>query len=205
MWYTFTSSSHGHCTTASTERSDFDFDTVLAVYEGSDCDNLTCVAENDDRISCEESCKGSGITWVPSAETTYKVLVAGKSEETGRFGLDISVRTMVCIGIVAFKPSIDLSNLLCGRKNNVIGVTMPYLLTLYLFLAHIITSLQIPLKLERWRNVSSSRVIIVVSGISFAILGLALASPHLQSEASLTPFWLFTISRQSFPPEAVRP
>jgi len=95
VWYTLKASSH--CITASTERSDFDFDTVVAVYEGDDCKSLVCVAENDDWMHCEESCKRSSITWIPSSEgVAYKVMVTGKSGQSGDYGLDISVSQVGC-------------------------------------------------------------------------------------------------------------
>jgi len=89
VWYSVTSSS-GHCLTMSTAGSEFDFDTTLTAYKG-DCQNLSCVGQNDNWKECE-SCRTSMITLNPHVSgLTYKLLVAGRSGETGNYSLSITV------------------------------------------------------------------------------------------------------------------
>ena len=91
VWYSVTSDS-GSCITVSTEGSDYEFDTALAVYEGG-CKNLTCVGNNDNRKECT-SCRASMVTLNPHTPgKTYKILVTGRSESIGNYSLGITVST----------------------------------------------------------------------------------------------------------------
>lgn len=154
VWYTMKTSSH--CTSISTERSDFDFDTLIALYEGAGCESLSCIAENDDKLSCQESCKGSGITWTPpAAGTTYWILVTGKLGQTGRYGLDVSVRTLECCTAI-FSFIADLlvsSSMLNNRRSYVTDAKTPFLSELFLMRALTTMRLLILLNRKRWRSV----------------------------------------------------
>jgi hypothetical protein len=62
------------------------FSFFLAVYEGSDCSSLSCVAQ--------ESYSDGRVEWIASAGTTYSIFVGGMSSyDKGDYTLSILVRT----------------------------------------------------------------------------------------------------------------
>jgi len=91
LWYSL--QGDGCSYTASTEGSAFD--TVLAVYFtlSDGCEQLYCLAENDD-TNLETT---SEISWSTTADLSYYILVAGIREETGDFMLNVMVRHCIVI------------------------------------------------------------------------------------------------------------
>jgi hypothetical protein len=82
VWYTFVGD--GQNVEIST-CSFFDFDTVLQVYTGSDCDNLACRAVNDDFCGV-----GSYVTFQSLPGVTYYILVDGFGSAAGNFTLTVT-------------------------------------------------------------------------------------------------------------------
>jgi hypothetical protein len=78
-WYTWTAPSTGWATFQTCGNP---FDTVLAVYTGSDVAALSAVAGNDD--ACDF---GSRVSFETSLGTVYRIAVAGYSGSTGDFTL----------------------------------------------------------------------------------------------------------------------
>ena len=70
-----------HCVTAQAVGDHFD--ARLAVYEGSDCDELVCLAS---RASI-----GDKVTWRTAKDLAYKVYVAGDNDSKGPFTLSLTV------------------------------------------------------------------------------------------------------------------
>jgi hypothetical protein len=84
IWYEWVGD--GSCSIVSTEGSDFD--TVLGVYTGDACSNLTCVAENDD-IGLVRS---SEVAWQTEPGVRYKLaLGAAFGFGAGFYNLSITV------------------------------------------------------------------------------------------------------------------
>lgn len=71
-----------------------DFDTTLAVYKGSDVNNLQLVAENDDFAGSQ-----SRVTFDTDVNTTYSVAVDGYDEAEGNIVLDIRFRVDAGVGV----------------------------------------------------------------------------------------------------------
>lgn len=69
-----------------------DFDTVLAIYEGTSVGSLTEVACSDDAVGGGVA---SDVTFTATAATTYRIQVDGDGGETG----DIVLHTTGCLGI----------------------------------------------------------------------------------------------------------
>lgn len=65
------------------------FDTKLSVYSGG-CDELVCVASDDDGCSSEVTNKASRVQFDTQAGVTYYILVHGYQSETGQFNLYVS-------------------------------------------------------------------------------------------------------------------
>jgi hypothetical protein len=85
LWYEFIGG--GSCMSASVVGNDFD--AILAVYEGDDCDRITCVAQTDNYYS---SSRGL-LSWRAESGTVYKIVVAGAyGAQAGDFLLAIAVR-----------------------------------------------------------------------------------------------------------------
>jgi PASTA domain len=78
-WYTWTAPSSGWATFLTCGSP---FDTVLAVYTGSDVAALSTVAGNDD--ACDV---GSRVSFEASLGTVYRIAVAGYGDSTGDFTL----------------------------------------------------------------------------------------------------------------------
>lgn len=83
VWFEWTAPSSGP---ANFETCGSSFDTVLAVYTGSELNRLTTVASNDD--ACE---LGSRVQFQASAGTAYRIALAGFDGETGVFRLSWNV------------------------------------------------------------------------------------------------------------------
>jgi PASTA domain len=79
VWFAWTAPSSG---SASFESCGSPFDTVLAVYAGSELSQLSTVAENDDTCGL-----GSRVEFQASAGTVYRIALAGFEGEMGEFTL----------------------------------------------------------------------------------------------------------------------
>ncbi|CAB9515603.1 CHU large protein [Seminavis robusta] len=89
IWYTVQGSGTGMV--ASTCHMLTDFDTRISVFRGSDCEQLECVAGNDDShqsVECGSSA-ASRVSWLSNPEEEYKILVHGWGALVGTFGLTI--------------------------------------------------------------------------------------------------------------------
>lgn len=86
LWYSFTGNNTlvnlSTCSAAS------EFDTKIAVFSGS-CDGLTCVAVNDNDLSCDASGRLSTVEFAAFAGTTYYVYVTGHQGSNGAFELSV--------------------------------------------------------------------------------------------------------------------
>uniref|UniRef100_A0A7S1GR83 Uncharacterized protein n=1 Tax=Cyclophora tenuis TaxID=216820 RepID=A0A7S1GR83_CYCTE len=65
------------------------FDTILAVFNGA-CGSLTCIANNDDSGNCGQ---GSSVSWMSQVGVEYKILVFGRSGQSGPFTLHLAKLT----------------------------------------------------------------------------------------------------------------
>jgi len=77
---------------ASTCHSVTDFDTRISVFRGSNCEELECVAGNDDIQEVLEECGSSSsskASWLSQIGQEYRILVHGWGALTGTFGLEI--------------------------------------------------------------------------------------------------------------------
>lgn len=84
FWYRLTGT--GSCITASTAGSALN-DTMIGVFQG-ECDDLVCVANNDDAMNSSSSL----VTWRSAAGTSYRIFVAGYGYEVGPYNLNVTVR-----------------------------------------------------------------------------------------------------------------
>jgi hypothetical protein len=87
VWYSWTASFDGPVlfTTLGS-----DFDTLLAVYTGTDSNNLSPIASNDDSPyadNLEGHIVTSSLTFFATAGTTYKIAVDGSGGRSGNFAL----------------------------------------------------------------------------------------------------------------------
>ena len=87
MWFKVTPT-FGSAYRASTCNENTDFDTKILVFEGSDCNSLSCVAHNDDLEDCGTK---SGVSWPAETGKEYYILVHGywAVNKRGSFGLSI--------------------------------------------------------------------------------------------------------------------
>lgn len=81
-WWTWTASASGSVTL---DTRNSDFDTTLAVYQGSSLGGLTEVAANDDAIGTQ-----SRVVFTASQGVTYQIAVAGWRGQQGNIRLNIS-------------------------------------------------------------------------------------------------------------------
>ncbi|MCB9290722.1 MAG: T9SS type A sorting domain-containing protein [Lewinellaceae bacterium] len=65
-----------------------DFDSQIGIFTGS-CDNLSCIAGNNDDPACSEWSLNSTVSWASTFGQTYYVVVAGLSGLTGNFDLQV--------------------------------------------------------------------------------------------------------------------
>jgi len=96
IWYVYTASCTGDATVSLLGSS---YDTMLAVYEGDDC-NLTA----NDMIACNDDAGGSyqsEITFAAVAGGRYLIEIGGYGSNTGQGVLNIS-----CEGVAADKPDL---------------------------------------------------------------------------------------------------
>lgn len=82
LWWSWTAPGSG---TAVVETNGSTFDTVLAVYTGTELEDLVRVAANDDSGSAVTS----RATFVASGGTTYHIAVSGKNDATGVVALTV--------------------------------------------------------------------------------------------------------------------
>ena len=76
---------------ATTCHSVTDFDTRISVFRGDDCEQLECVAGNDDShqsVACGSSAS-SRVSWLSTIGVRYYILVHGWGALVGTFGLTI--------------------------------------------------------------------------------------------------------------------
>jgi Lysyl oxidase len=85
LWFRFTPQSTAPVR-LTTEGSDFD--TLLAVYRGTDVSRLTLVANNDDIAVPDNKC--SRVTFTPAAGITYYIAVDGYAGAVGRVVLNLN-------------------------------------------------------------------------------------------------------------------
>mgnify|MGYP003571894847 CR=1 FL=1 len=104
VWYTVVGT--GNSMTASTCGPFFGYDTKVTVYCGS-CDDLTCLAGNDDNCIGGASGLLSTVTWCSQAGADYYILVHGFSSGTGDFTLNVSDGGS-CTGAVPCLPPVVL-------------------------------------------------------------------------------------------------
>jgi len=85
LWFRFTPQSTApvHLTTEGS-----DFDTVLAVYRGTDVSRLTLVANNDDIAVPENKC--SRVAFTPASGITYYIAVDGYDGAVGRVVINLN-------------------------------------------------------------------------------------------------------------------
>ncbi len=86
VWYAYTPAASGQVALSTC---DSDYDTVLAVYTGA-CGSLTAVACSDDDGPLCSGTRAS-LTFNASAGTTYLILAAGYSSESGTLKISVSV------------------------------------------------------------------------------------------------------------------
>jgi hypothetical protein len=80
LWYQVLGS--GSCVSAAVTGEDFE--AVLALYEGGDCDSITCLAQTDNNRGL--------LSWWAESGTVYKILVTGAyGAQAGDFLLAIAV------------------------------------------------------------------------------------------------------------------
>jgi outer membrane protein assembly factor BamB/subtilisin family serine protease len=77
LWWTWTAATSG---TVNIDTQGSGFDTVLAVYTGTDLGALTLVEANDNRAGGQVT---SSVTFQARAGITYQIVVGGKAAETG--------------------------------------------------------------------------------------------------------------------------
>jgi hypothetical protein len=83
LWYELIGD--GSCVSASVVSNDFE--AVLALYEGGDCDSITCVAQTDNYYL-----NRGLLSWRAESGTVYKMVVAGAyGAQAGDFFLAIAV------------------------------------------------------------------------------------------------------------------
>lgn len=93
VWYEV--QGDGSCLTASI--TDSSFDSTIAIYGGSGCDNLSCLGEGQ-YYSLNQ------VTWQTEVGASYFLLVGGYGT-TGNFVLEIEVRPMQCMPLpLSFRP-----------------------------------------------------------------------------------------------------
>jgi hypothetical protein len=81
VWYIV--EGDGSCLSASTLGSNFD--TVLAIYQGGGCQDLTCVTQSENEYNDE-------VSWKTETGEMYHILVGGSYGNAGSYFLQIEVR-----------------------------------------------------------------------------------------------------------------
>jgi hypothetical protein len=109
VWYTVVGT--GNTMTASTCENNSEgsagFDTRLSVY-CKDCEDLLCVAGNDDTPDCEMFGE-STVSWCSQAGATYRILVHGSSFGAGGFELAISDNGQPCQDAIQCVPTREIN------------------------------------------------------------------------------------------------
>jgi hypothetical protein len=91
LWYKFTNVlSYPVSITVTTCSENTNFDTIINIFEGTDCGSLGCVGGNDDFTF--ECGLASTITFLASEQSTYYILVEGINDEDaeGKFTLTVN-------------------------------------------------------------------------------------------------------------------
>jgi hypothetical protein len=78
------------CIVASSERSNYN--TFLAVYQGSQCDDRQCVVQDDDVVLADGSTLPHAmVSWWAEQGTSYYILLGGIEDSMGDFRLNLTV------------------------------------------------------------------------------------------------------------------
>lgn len=101
VWYTVVG--NGNTLTATTCSTAVQYDTKISVFCG-DCDDLTCIAGNDDNCSGGSSIFLSSASWCSQAGATYRILVHGFGSATGNFSLTVNNGTACTATIDCIPP-----------------------------------------------------------------------------------------------------
>lgn len=86
LWHSWTAPGNG-TTLVDLCGSDFEFDTLLAVYVGGDVTALTPVASNDDSPGCGPDGAQSSLSFAATGGITYRIAVDGFGGDSGRMEL----------------------------------------------------------------------------------------------------------------------
>ncbi len=121
VWYKWTDTSGlAADVLLSTCSTNTDYDTQISVFTGPDCDNLTCVAGNDDSPNCTDF--QSEVEFVSDGSSTYYILVYGFGTGTGTFELSMSC-TLIPPDNDMIVNAIDLDEVECPYTDE--AVAMP--------------------------------------------------------------------------------
>ncbi|MEZ4858077.1 MAG: PA domain-containing protein [Flavobacteriaceae bacterium] len=97
-----------------------DYDTQISVFTGPDCNNLTCVAGNDDSPNCTNF--QSEVEFESDGNSTYYILVYGFGSATGNFELSMTC-TLIPPPNDDIVNAIDLDEVGCPFTD--VAVAMP--------------------------------------------------------------------------------
>jgi hypothetical protein len=89
LWYKYASSTLTEVT-ATTCNNGTDFDTIISVFVGNDCDSLSCVATNDDSCGAQKFSAPSTVKYLSKPNQTYWVVVQGFDVNVGFFHLTVT-------------------------------------------------------------------------------------------------------------------
>jgi hypothetical protein len=88
------------------------FDTVIAVYKGTDVTNLTLVVANDDRTDCGDETRGyhtSSVRFKVELGAVYHIAVVGMANASGDIVLNWNVNLLEnLLGILSITPTIKV-------------------------------------------------------------------------------------------------
>jgi hypothetical protein len=119
VWYTFSSGSN---TVASVSVCGANFDSVIALYTGTNCITMTCVASNDDgSSSCSPASELNNVLITQS--TTYYIVVGGKTpSDFGTFTISLTLSSIpsndLCSGAVQLFDGVPQSGTTAGALDD---------------------------------------------------------------------------------------
>ncbi len=87
IWYSFAGT--GQTVTLSTCSATTNYDTQIGVFSGS-CTALTCVAGNNDDLTCAANNRNSKVTFTTAPGVTYYIWVTGKLSSRGAFSMSVA-------------------------------------------------------------------------------------------------------------------
>jgi len=114
LWYTYTAPADQEVTFSTC--SNQSFDTRISVFTGADCDNLSCVALNDDGVGCPNF--SSEVAFPAQAGVTYYVAIHGFGASEGIFQLAVlcgapcapAISNDLCSSATVLTPALDDGN-----------------------------------------------------------------------------------------------